>query len=307
MKNAIRLLSLGFCFTAVRLFAGPIGTSAESAVTTQSNEPTAMFEFDVRDTYVGDGDVERGRFSVRGFDENDASASLIFTPRIRFGILRLGGGYERFDFGLPAGTQLPDRLQAAYFVVGLDTEFSDSFLIRLEARPGWYGADSNAFRGDTFDVPFIIGGTYIFSPTFQLVFGVGVDFHSHYPVLPGGGVRWKFAPHWTLNAVVPTPRLEYEVNKSFTLYGGADIKAGTYRVNSSYGDTHFDRRLNNAYMAFTEVRAGVGFDWKLCPNFTLTAEGGYVPYRNFDFYRPSVRYHQDGGAPYGTLGLHAAF
>lgn len=307
MKNAIRSLLSGICLSAAPLFAGPISNSSDAGGTSTNTNPTASFEFDARDTYVADGDVERGRFSVRDFDENDASVSLIFTPRIKFGILRLGGGYERINFGIPGGTQLPDRLQAAYFVVGLDTQFSDSLLFRIEARPGWYGADSNVFRSDTFDVPFIIGGTYIFSPTFQVVFGAGVDFHSHYAVLPGGGVRWKFAPQWTLNAVLPTPRLEYEVNKSFTVYGGADIKAGNYRVDNRYGDTHFDRRLNNAYMSFTEVRGGVGFDWKLCPSVTLSAEGGYVPYRNFDFYRPHVRYHQDGGAPYGTLGLRAAF
>lgn len=307
MKSSICFLSLGLCLITARLFAGPVSASMESSSATATNEPTSSFEFDVRDTYVGDGDVKRGRFRVRGFDENDARASLIFTPRIRFGILRLGGGYERTDFGLPAGTQLPDRLQAAYVIAGLDTEFSDSFLIRLEAHPGWYGAGSNVFRGAAFNVPFIIGGTYIFNPGFQIVFGVGVNFHAHYPVLPGGGIRWKFAPQWTLNAVLPRPRLEYELNKSFTMYGGADIKADTYRVGSRYGDTHFDRRLNNAYMAFTEVRTGVGFDWKLTSNLTLNAEGGYVPYRNFNFYRPHVRYQQDGGAPYGTLGLHAAF
>jgi hypothetical protein len=40
---------------------------------------------------------------------------------------------------------------------------------------------------------------------------------------------------------------------------------------------------------------------------TLTGEVGYQPYRNFDFYRADIRYHQDGGAPYGTISLHGAF
>jgi hypothetical protein len=40
---------------------------------------------------------------------------------------------------------------------------------------------------------------------------------------------------------------------------------------------------------------------------TLSAEAGYQPYRDFDFYRTDVRYHQDGGAPYGTVSVHGEF
>ena len=326
MKSVIPLISSALCFAALQAFAGPVDTRSNvSDNMTTASEPHASFEFDAQETYVFEGDVERGGFHVRNFDENYSLARFVLTPRIKFGILRLGAAYERFDFDLPnhtstdfpfrplggvnefPGTQLPDTLQAAYFVVGLDTQFSDSILFRIEARPGWFGAQSNVFDGDKFDLQGVVGGTYIFSPTLQFVLGVGIDFHGHYPVLPGGGIRWKFAPQWTLNAVAPTPRLEYEVNKSFTVYGGADVKSNTYRVGSHYGDARFDQRLNNAYMSYSEARTGVGFDWKVCPSVTLTAEGGYIPYRNFDFYRAHVRYHQDGGAPYGTLALHAAF
>ena len=40
---------------------------------------------------------------------------------------------------------------------------------------------------------------------------------------------------------------------------------------------------------------------------TFTGEVGYQPYRDFDFYRAEVRYHQDGGAPFGMISLHGAF
>jgi hypothetical protein len=55
------------------------------------------------------------------------------------------------------------------------------------------------------------------------------------------------------------------------------------------------------------VRTGAGVDWKISPVITATGEVGYQPYRNFDFYRADVRYHQDGGAPYGMISLHGAF
>ena len=52
---------------------------------------------------------------------------------------------------------------------------------------------------------------------------------------------------------------------------------------------------------------GVGFDWKLTSFMSLSAEAGYQPYRNFDFYRADIRFHENGSAPYGMISLHGAF
>jgi hypothetical protein len=55
------------------------------------------------------------------------------------------------------------------------------------------------------------------------------------------------------------------------------------------------------------VRAGLGFDYKLSPEVKISIEGGYVPYRNFDFHRTDVRYHQEEGGAYAKVGLNATF
>jgi opacity protein-like surface antigen len=153
----------------------------------------------------------------------------------------------------------------------------------------------------------VIGGTYIVNSGFQIVFGVGIDALRKYPVLPGGGIRWKFAPQWTLNAVAPAPRLEYEVSNSFMVYGGADIRATSYRVDKQFGTMRGDPALNHAAITYEELRVGGGLEWKLTSAIKLVAEGGFIPFRNFDFHRTEVRYHQDGGAPYGMFAFHAAF
>src|SRR5947209_12533035 len=96
-------------------------------------------EYVVEETYVGDGDVRRGPHkSVRDFDENDSILQLVFTPRIRLGVLRLGAEWERFSFGVPDNAPLPDTLQSVNLVIGLDTQLSDSILIRVESKPGVY-------------------------------------------------------------------------------------------------------------------------------------------------------------------------
>ena len=191
-------------------------------------------EYSFEETYVGEAAVARGSKLVEDFDESDTLLRFVFTPRVKLGVLRLGFEYEQFSFGLDKNAPLPNTLQSVATIVGIDTQFSDSILVRVEATPGVY---SEAFRpGSTdFNMPFEIGGTYIYSPDLQLVLGVSIDVERKYPVIPGGGIRWRFQPQWVLNAVAPTPRLEYEWNKNLTLYLGATLKETNFRVSDEFG------------------------------------------------------------------------
>ncbi len=288
------------------------GDDKQMSTTTQNEivEQPYQFsaEFTIEQAYLGGADVQRGNRRVTDFDEYYSNVVFVYTPRIKFGILRLGAQWERYSFGFPnGGEQLPNTLQSVNSIVGLDTKFSDSILIRFEAQPGFYGTSFKHLNGDSFNIPFVLGGTYIYNPDVQFVFGIGVNFQSRFPVLPGGGIRWKFAPNWVLNAVLPTPRLEYQASRNLTFFAGADIKANTFRTDDRFGDSHSDTGLNNAWLSYEEARAGVGAEWKISSSLSLTIEGGYVPYRQFDFHRTEVRYHHESGAPYGAIMLHGAF
>jgi hypothetical protein len=309
MKTTIRLVALCLSLAAIRLFAVQVEVNSTSSkdVALVESESSVSFEFDADATYAGSGDVKRGSLRVQDFDETDVHFHFILTPRVKIGILRLGVQAERYSFGFSHNAAIPDVLESTALVIGLDTEFSDSFLIRLEAQPGFYGTDVDDFGQHTFNVPVVLGGTYIFNSGFQVIFGVGIDAFRKYPVLPGGGIRWKFAPQWVLNAVAPTPRLEFEASNSLMLYAGADIRATSYRVDKMFGTLRGNPALNQAAITYEEVRVGGGLDWKLTSAIKVSAEGGFIPFRNFDFHRTDIRYHQDGGVPYGMLAFHAAF
>ncbi len=304
-----RFVTFCLAFAAANAFAVEVETNSTASknIALVESEAPFSFEFQAEETYVGQGDVHRGSLNVRDFDESDTKLHFILTPRVKIGVLRLGVQAERYSFSYGRNAAIPNVLESTNLVLGLDTEFSDSFLIRLEAQPGYYGTDFDDFGQDTFNVPVVLGGTYIVNSGLQIVFGVGIDALRKYPVLPGGGVRWKFAPQWTLNAVMPTPRLEYEVGSSLLLYGGADIRATSYRVDKQFGTLRGNPALNHAAITYEEVRSGAGLEWKLTSAVKLIAEGGFIPFRNFDFHRTDVRYHQDGGAPYAMLALHVAF
>ncbi len=263
-------------------------------------------EFDVSESYVGSADVRRDSRS-HSLDEENSEVRFVLTPRISTGYLRLGVEWERYSFGFPENAPLPNTLQNINLVLGLDAKFSDSILFRLEAQPGLYGTFFNHITSGDFNVPIVLGGTYLYSPDLQIIAGAVVDVNSKYPVFPGLGVRWKLASKLVLDAVLPTPRLEYELTKATTLYAGAELKEGNFRTDRHFGDNHRDPSLNHAVVTFSEVRVGVGLTQRLSNSLTLSAEGGCQPYREFDFYRADARYRSDGVAPYGQISLHGAF
>jgi hypothetical protein len=321
MKFSSSLL-LSLCLAATTAFAGngaDYSTSSAASTSTSDNETVLPIEFEIEAAYIGNSDVERGTRKVRDFDEAYGYARFIYRPRTPVGYLRLGGAYERYEFDMPelifvsdptygefyTRPELPDTLQSIAAVVGLDTKFSDSLLFRIEAQPGFYGNDH--LDSDMFNVPFLLGGTYIFNPDFQLTFGASVDVERRYPVFPGGGFRWRMARQWVLNAVMPTPRLEFEATRNLTLYAGGDLKGSSYRMSDHFGDNQLNPRLNHAILTYSEIRVGGGVQWKISPGVDLSVEGGYVPYRDFDYHRADVRYKYDSGAPYGAVALHAAF
>jgi hypothetical protein len=301
MKKSLRLVGVCLGLVATQSFAEMVEVPVDDGTT----DPIAV-EADFFTSYIGGADVQRGPIRINNFDEMNALARLLILPRTKIGIVRLGAEYEVYDFDLPEGLQVPDRLQSLALIIGLDTKFSDELLVRFEAKPGLYSADD--FQRGDLNVPFILGGTYLYSSTLQFVFGVGVDLEGEFPVLPGGGVRWKFAPQWVLNATLPTPRLEYEINRQFMLYGGGEIRSKNFRVDNDFvSDPGDPGRLNNAILNYTEVRVGGGFVWKIGDACKLSAEAGYMPYRQFDYHRTPVRYHSESGAPYATIGFHGSF
>lgn len=262
-------------------------------------------EYQIEETYVGEASVSKGHQHVNDFDEHDINFAFVSTPRIKIGVLRLGVEWEHFSFGMPANAPLPNTFQSANLVLGLDTQLSDSILVRVELQPGFYG--TNTADADQMNVPVVAGGTYIYSPDLQFIAGVSIDIERDYPVIPAAGIRWKITRQWVLNALLPRPRLEYEATKTLTAYIGGNVKQTNFRMDSDFGSTHHNPRLNNAVLSYSEARAGIGIDWKLNRFFTLSAEAGYQPYRSFDFYRADIDFEEDGSAPYGMISLHGAF
>lgn len=278
-------------------------------------------EFTLENSYTGKSTMKQGSAKIGGVENINSHFNYVAAPEIKDGvILRFGLDGDRNSFGLPPDASLPNTLQSANAIIGVDMAVSDKIILRGELHPGIY-SDFVQITGSDFDMPVQIGGTYLWSKDFQIIFGVQIDLKSSYPIIGVPGFRWQFADKWVLSAIPPKPQLQYQLNNSLTLYTGAEILDGTYHVNSNFGTNHGHitpaaNNLNGQIVDFTEIRIGAGFTWKFTPNMSLDVSGGYMPYREFDFHADHIGFdHNDtifhnnigDGAPYAEVGLSGSF
>jgi len=136
-------------------------------------------------------------------------------------------------------------LQAVSLVLGLDTQLSDSILLRFQAQPGFYGTDN--FESQDVNIPFVVVGTYIYSPNLRWSWASESIIERKYPVYPEG-VSAGDRAQWVLDAVLPTPRLEFQLNKDLTLYAGGTIKETNFRVDESTSECARNSTINQAVL-----------------------------------------------------------
>jgi hypothetical protein len=262
-------------------------------------------EVDTEFSYVGDA-ATRGGGGVSWIDEESADVKYVVSPQLtKHLLLRVGAEWQRFSFGVPSGTALPGVLQQVSAIIGFDEQLTDQWLLRAELQPGVY-SDFEDVNWRDVDAPLVLSAVYVVDADLQWFFGLRVDVRSQYPVLPALGVRWKFADDWTLNFLLPHPRLEYEFNERLKAYMGAVIKAGTFKVGDRFGDDHGRSDLNHATLDYLEARLGPGLAWDMRPNVTLEANAGYMIYRRFDFFDQHLTLRSDP-APYGEIACHVRF
>ena len=291
-------------------------------VETPSSDVSISQEFTAETSYSGKAETKQGSAKLGGVDNINSHLNYVLSPEIRDGlILRFGVDAERNSFGLPNNAPLPNTLQSVNAIIGADVALNDQILLRAELHPGIY-SDFVQVTGSDFDMPVQIGGTYLWSKDFQIIFGVQIDLKSSVPIIGAPGFRWQFADKWVLSAIPPKPQLQYQLSNNVTLYTGAEIIEGTYHLNNNFGTYHGhgpssgNSDLNGNIADFTEVRVGAGVTWKFTPNLSLDVSGGYMPYRQFDihadrigFNTHSTTFHNNigDGAPYGEIGISGSF
>ena len=298
MSTPVRVALVG-----AMLLAGPMAPRPALA----AGGPMAVSqELDADYSYVGGAPTHRGNTHFGDVTEQHADIKYVLAPQVsRDWVLRFGAEWQIFSFGVPGRAPFPDSLQQVNAVIGFEGQIADQWLLRVEWQPGVYG-DLRDVDGRAFDAPLVIGGSYLASADLQWVFGMLIDMRSHWPALPAPGVRWQFAPEWTLDLILPRPRLELAASERLQLYVGADIKSGTFTVGDHFGRDHGIPKLDQATLDYFEGRAGAGLVWKAWPTVSLEAEGGAMLARWLDFFDKDVTV-RSRPAPYVQVACRARF
>ena len=239
-------------------------------------------------------------------DEHSAGVKYVVTPQVTQELLlQVGAEWQRFSFGVPAGVPVPATLQQFDAIIGCDFQAGGQWVVRAEMKPGVYSDFAEVTRRDL-DVRYMLAGVYLANPDLQWLLGLYIDVRSEFPVLPLVGVRWKCADAWTLDFMLPKPRLEYDLSDRSQLYLGADIVAGTFRVGDHFGTDNGLAKLDGQTVDYWEVRFGAGWSWSITQTLQLDAEAGSLAYRELNFFNAATDY-QYQAVPYVQFACHARF
>jgi hypothetical protein len=317
------LLAVALCsLTALNLPADSKDDLAPTVAPPQETNIPVSQEFTMEGSYTGESTTKQGSAKLGGVGNINSHFDYVISPQVRDGLLlRFGVDAERNSFNLPSAAPLPNTLQSVNAIIGADFAIGDKIIVRAELHPGIYSDFVNV-NWNSFDVPVQLGGTYLWSKDFQIIFGLQIDLKSNYPIIGLPGFRWQFADKWVLSAIPPKPQLQYELSNDLTLYTGLEILAGTYQLNDQFGTNHghgpgdLAAQFNNNVCDFTELRVGAGVTWKFTPNLSLDVSGGYMPYREFDVHPNQIgfdvhdtNFHNNigDGAPYAEAGISGSF
>jgi Domain of unknown function (DUF6268) len=279
-----------------------------SSGSTGSSASALSYDLEAETSFFGRGEAKAGSTSFGNITEISSSASFVLSAQIRdTALLRLGVEWQRYDFDPEARAPVPDSLQGLDLAIGADVQVSPAVLLRIEAHPGIY-SEFHGVSWQDFNVPFEIVGTYFASSDLLFIGGVYVDVDSDTPVFPVIGVHWKLSDKWLIEGVAPRPQLQYRVSDDLTLFAGADLREGTFRVGEQFGEARGIPKLNDAILDYFEIRVGAGLTLKVSKNVNLDLEGGATPYRRFEFPRADgYKVKSEDLVPYLRIGLSAKF
>ena len=204
----------------------------------------------------------------------------------------IGFAIETHQLDKPAATPLPEWLGAATLNLGFSHRLSSKTSLLGRAALGSF-SDLTSVCSETFNLSGVFGVMHISSRELIWFAGVRLDGFGEHPVLPIAGVRWQFAPAWTLNLLFPAPRVEYRINEALTAYVGLFAEGGGFRVEENFGTKFGRTSLNHALVDYSTWGVGPGARWRFDDKRSLTLTAGHTFRREWDFHRAGVKVEAD--------------
>jgi hypothetical protein len=286
--------------------AGGLSTSESRAQTiTSPRGPGGTFDWQSRFSSSGAASIAEGSRPLGEIRHHHAAIEGATTLALgRDSAAIIGLGWRRFDFS-GSVADVPDSLSSLAMKLGYSRTLSPKWSLRAEIDPGVY-SDFEDVGSDDVSVPFGMRILYAASRELQWAFALFVDTRSSVPVIGGVGARWQFAPKWTLLAFLPEPRVEYAAADNLTLFAGAGMRGGTFRVAEDFGRRRGRGQLDNQDVDFRELTVGAGARWKISPALSAGVSLGWMLDRRFEYESRDLLLNGDG-APTLQFSLSGSF
>ncbi|MEO7167069.1 MAG: hypothetical protein ABI787_01880 [Spartobacteria bacterium] len=305
MKNASPFL---ICLASLLLAPlGRAGTEQDASKMVASTETTTetvpLDLFKIESGYVFESDLNHGgSFGKQALIQNEFEYGHRFLISGNF-YAHLGVSYDRYDFG-STSAPVPNHLQAAAGVIGVDYMHGSDVGAFIQVRPGFY--TQNDFGISSFDAPITLGRVFILQPDRLYVFaGAYASFlRGGFPVLPLAGVIWIPSEKLRFMGVLPEPRVIYSPTKRLDLWVGGELVGGSFRTDRNSNIR--PGKLNGTQVDFSDYRAGVGLAYAVSNQVTFDLGAGYSIEREFSFRRAGETYRTDP-SPYVRMQLSAKF
>jgi hypothetical protein len=309
-----RLLPLLLLLGCASAFAsGGLTSNAETTLSPAAQakiktEFVPIDTFEVETGYVFRSDLNHGG----SFGKQDAlQNSIEWGHRIQLignFYLRAGFQYARFDFGHTNALPIPDHLQSASILLGVDYMHGKDIGAFFQIRPGFYF--ENDIGRDSFDIPITAGRIFILRDD-QLYMFVGANasfLRGGFPVVPLAGLIWTPNEQWHAMAMVPEPRVVYSPNQQWDFWAGGELVGNSFKMDQhpEFANIPHVAKLSGTQVDYMEYRAGVGVIYSPVDNICFDLGAGMDIQRAFKFHRAGENYRTDP-APYLRLQVKAKF
>lgn len=257
-------------------------------------------------SYSGPARISAGTARLGDVDAFSTSLRYIWQKRAsdEYG-WSVGLWWERFGFGVPVGSPVPNTVQTLALDLGNSWQFADRWTLRTSLRPGLQ-SDFEDISATDLNATALLALAFIQSTNLTWIAAVTVDPRRDLPVIGGLGVRWRIAEDWTLSAVLPKPTLEYQLGAGWTAYAGGELVGGAWRVGDSFGTRTGRPALNDQTVTFREIRVGAGLDRRWAKQLAAGIEVGWMMDRRFVYNKANLQLNGDG-APYVGVTFTGGF
>ena len=285
-----------------------LGLAASPAFAAKSERPQPTLKYE--SVYAGNTQLEANSVNVGevAVTRHIASLNVPLKQLSSSTFPSFGLEYSGFYLDKSGDVPLSDELQSLSASLGVLQKLNERWTLISSVSPGLHNAGSS-FSTKGFGFGVFALANYKVSETLTLGAGFVYDSLSEsIPLMPIVGARWNFANGWEFTLAFPSTRVTYAASSKLKLRASLDLDVGSFHVENDPGTGAASQpSLRDTVLDYTAISTGIGADYVLTDDLTLSATLGYNFSRTANYDERDYEIEAKDGAPTARLGLTYTF